>query len=145
VHHVVPDGGDEVSIARWIEEGKQLFNVWQERVAQVTELQSRLDLLCHRIITCLTEAEALSPQIVNLTDLGPELIAAPSQSKNVSASGSVPVIQFLNCCMEPPHVSRSGDRTHNNQRGSTNEECWSEGRPGEALEGCRNASRYTGG
>jgi hypothetical protein len=25
-------------------------------------------------LTCLTEAEALSPQIVNLTDLSPELI-----------------------------------------------------------------------
>ena len=49
VHHIVPDNADEVTIARWVEEGKQLFSLWQERVAQVTELRSRLDAMAQEI------------------------------------------------------------------------------------------------
>ena len=32
VRHVIPDNADQVPIARWIEEGKQLFNLWQEAI-----------------------------------------------------------------------------------------------------------------
>ena len=49
VGHIVPDNADVVTIARWVEEGKQLFSLWQERVAQVTELRSRLDALAQEI------------------------------------------------------------------------------------------------
>ena len=49
VRHIVPDNADEVTIARWIEEGKQLFNLWQQRVAQVSELQSRLEVMAREI------------------------------------------------------------------------------------------------
>jgi len=49
LRHIVPDNADEVSIGRWIEEGKQLFNLWQERVGQVTELQSRLEAMAQEI------------------------------------------------------------------------------------------------
>jgi vacuolar-type H+-ATPase subunit I/STV1 len=67
VHHVVPDRGDEVPIARWIEEGKQLFNVWQERVAQVTELQSRLDAMAQEI-------DQLRAQVGQIDDLRTECL-----------------------------------------------------------------------
>ena len=49
VRRIVPDNADEVTIARWVEEGKQLFSLWQERVAQVTELRSRLDAMAQEI------------------------------------------------------------------------------------------------
>jgi regulator of replication initiation timing len=49
VRHIVPENAHEVPIGRWIEEGKQLFNLWQERVAQVTELRSRLDAMAQEI------------------------------------------------------------------------------------------------
>lgn len=47
--HIVPDNADDVTISRWVEEGKQLFSLWQERVAQVTELRSRLEAMAQEI------------------------------------------------------------------------------------------------
>jgi len=44
------------------------------QLADATEDRPQLVPLQQQGLTCLTEAEALSPQIVNLTDLGPELI-----------------------------------------------------------------------
>jgi len=49
VRHIISNNADEVTIARWVEEGKQLFNFWQERVGQVTELRSRLDAMAQEI------------------------------------------------------------------------------------------------
>jgi len=67
VRHIVPENGHEVPIARWIEKGKQLFNLWQERVAQVTELQSRLDAMAQEI-------DQLRAQVGQIDDLRTECL-----------------------------------------------------------------------
>lgn len=44
-----PEGPDQVAIARWVEEGRQLFNLWQERVERLDELQGRLAAMAQEI------------------------------------------------------------------------------------------------
>ena len=46
---MAPEKADEIAIARWVEEGRQLFNLWQERVERVNELQSRLAAMAEEI------------------------------------------------------------------------------------------------
>ena len=54
-----PESPDHVAIARWVEEGRQLFNVWQERVERLHELQGRIDRLRAENLRLGQEAEAL--------------------------------------------------------------------------------------
>jgi hypothetical protein len=44
-----PESLDPVAIARWVEEGRQLFNLWQERVERLEELQGRLAAMAQEI------------------------------------------------------------------------------------------------
>jgi hypothetical protein len=44
-----PEGPDQVAIARWVAEGRQLFNLWQERVERLDELQGRLAAMAQEI------------------------------------------------------------------------------------------------
>jgi len=44
-----PESPDPVAIARWVEEGRQLFALWQERVARLDELQGRLAAMAQEI------------------------------------------------------------------------------------------------
>ena len=53
-----PESPDHVAIARWVEEGRQLFNVWQERVERLDELQGRIDQLRAENVRLGREAEA---------------------------------------------------------------------------------------
>ncbi len=46
---LAPESPDQVAIARWIEEGRQLFNLWQERVERLDELQGRLAAMAEEI------------------------------------------------------------------------------------------------
>jgi hypothetical protein len=39
---VAPENAHAVAMPRWIEEGRQLLNFWQERVERLDELQGRL-------------------------------------------------------------------------------------------------------
>jgi TolA-binding protein len=39
---VAPESSVQVGIAPWVEEGRQLFTLWQERVERLGELQGRL-------------------------------------------------------------------------------------------------------
>ena len=39
---VAPENAHAVAMPRWIEEGRQLLNLWQERVERLDELQGRL-------------------------------------------------------------------------------------------------------
>ncbi len=38
---MAPENAREVALARWIAEGRQLFNIWQERVERFEELQGQ--------------------------------------------------------------------------------------------------------
>jgi hypothetical protein len=62
---VAPENAHELTIARWVEEGQRLFNVWQERVAHVTELQARLDAMAQ-------EMDQLRAQVGRIDDLRAE-------------------------------------------------------------------------
>lgn len=59
---VAVENAHELTIGRWIEEGQRLFNVWQERVAHVTELQARLDAMAQ-------EMDQLRAQVSRIDDL----------------------------------------------------------------------------
>ena len=45
----VPESPDPVAMARWVDEGRQLFNVWQERVERLDELQGRVATMAQEI------------------------------------------------------------------------------------------------
>lgn len=84
--HVVPEDAHEVPIARWIEEGKQLFNLWQERVAQVTELQSRLDAMAQEIDQLRAQVgqiDDLRTECLRLSQTGEALLLERDQLRSV--------------------------------------------------------------
>jgi hypothetical protein len=54
-----PEHAHEVSLARWIEEGRQLFNLWQDKVEARDELHSRLAAMTQEIDQLRQESEAL--------------------------------------------------------------------------------------
>jgi hypothetical protein len=64
---VVPENANEIPIARWIEEGRRLFNLWQERVGQAAELRSRLDARAQEI-------DRLRAQVGQIDDLRAECV-----------------------------------------------------------------------
>ena len=86
VRHIVREKADEVPIARWIEEGKQLFNLWQERVAQVTELQSRLDAMAQEIDQLRAQVgqiDDLRTECLRLSQAGEALLLERDQLRSV--------------------------------------------------------------
>jgi vacuolar-type H+-ATPase subunit I/STV1 len=86
VHHVVPEDAHEVPIARWIEEGKQLFNLWQKRVAQVTELQSRLEAMAQEIDQLRAQVgqiDDLRTECLRLSQTGEALLLERDQLRSV--------------------------------------------------------------
>jgi TolA-binding protein len=54
-----PENALEGALARWIEDGRQLFNRWQEKVERFDELQSRLAAMTQEIDQLRQEGEAL--------------------------------------------------------------------------------------
>jgi uncharacterized small protein (DUF1192 family) len=73
-HPVAVENAHELTIARWVEEGQRLFNVWQERVAHVTELQARLDAMAHEI-------DQLRAQVSRVDDLRAENLRLSQQGE----------------------------------------------------------------
>jgi hypothetical protein len=51
-----PESPDQVVIARWVEEGRQLFNLWQDRVERLDELQGRLAAMAQEIAQLKVQA-----------------------------------------------------------------------------------------
>ena len=83
---IIPENADQVPIARWIEEGKQLFNLWQERVAQVTELQSRLDAMAQEIGQLRAQVgqiDNLRTECLRLSQAGEALLLERDQLRSV--------------------------------------------------------------
>jgi uncharacterized protein HemX len=64
---VAPETALAVALARWIEEGRQLLNLWQERVERLDELQGRL------AATAL-ELDQLRAHVVYLSQEGAALL-----------------------------------------------------------------------
>jgi hypothetical protein len=68
------ENAHEITIARWVEEGQRLFNVWKERVAHVTELQARLDAMAQ-------EMDQLRTQVSRIDDLRAENLRLSQQGE----------------------------------------------------------------
>jgi uncharacterized protein HemX len=75
---VAPENAYEVALPRWIEEGRQLFNLWQQRVERFTELQSQL------AATAL-ELDQLRAQIIHLSQEGEALLLERDQLRSIIA------------------------------------------------------------
>ena len=73
-HDVAMENAHELTIARWVEEGQRLFNVWQERVAHVTELQARLDAMAQ-------EMDQFRAQVSRIDDLRAENLRLSQQGE----------------------------------------------------------------
>ncbi len=61
---VAVENAHELTIARWVEEGQRLFNVWQERVAHMTELQARLQRTLSPTSMTSESANRISTELV---------------------------------------------------------------------------------
>jgi uncharacterized protein HemX len=60
-----------LDVARWIEEGRQLFNAWQERIERLTDLQSRLEM-AHEIGELRAKVARIDELRGEVTRLGQE-------------------------------------------------------------------------
>jgi regulator of replication initiation timing len=65
-------------MARWIEEGRQLFSLWQERVERLDELQ-------HRLTATALEIDQLRAQVIYLSQEGEAIWLERDQLRSVLA------------------------------------------------------------
>jgi uncharacterized protein HemX len=75
---MAPENAHAVALARWIEEGRQLFNLWQERVERLTELQSRLEATAQEI-------DQLRAQVIYLSQEGEAVLLEQDHLRSVLA------------------------------------------------------------
>jgi hypothetical protein len=76
VHPVTSEGG--LDVARWIDEGRGLFTLWQERIERLSELQSQLAAMAHEI-------GALQAQVARIDELRGELRRLGEEAERVRA------------------------------------------------------------
>jgi TolA-binding protein len=63
---VAPESSVQVGIAPWVEEGRQLFTLWQERVERLGELQGRLAGMAQEMEQLKAQAGAQAGRIDEL-------------------------------------------------------------------------------
>ena len=61
-----PESSGPVAIAQWVEEGRQLFTHWQDRIERLGELQGRLAAMAQEIEQLKTQAGAQAGRIDEL-------------------------------------------------------------------------------
>jgi hypothetical protein len=61
-----PESSGPVAIAPWVEEGRQMFTHWQERIERLGELQGRLAAMAQEIELLKTQAGAQAGRIDEL-------------------------------------------------------------------------------
>lgn len=99
---MAPENAHAVALARWIEEGRQLFTLWQERVERLDELQGRLaataveiDQLRAQVIYLSQEGEALLLERDHLRSILArigELIQRASEGRPGTTGGAAPAV-----------------------------------------------------
>jgi len=62
-----PAPADEVAIARWVQEGRQLLEVWQERIERLDELQHRLAAMAEEIGQLKARMDGMQAENARLT------------------------------------------------------------------------------
>ena len=75
---IAPETPRALVMARWIEEGRQLFNLWQERVERLDELQ-------HRLAATALEIDQLRAQVIYLSQEGEAVLLERDQLRSVLA------------------------------------------------------------
>ena len=61
-----PEGSGPIAIAPWVEEGRQLFTHWQDRIERLGELQGRLAAMAQEIEQLKAQAGAQAGRIDEL-------------------------------------------------------------------------------
>jgi hypothetical protein len=99
---MAPENAHEVALARWIEDGRQLLTLWQERVERLDELQGRLaataleiDQLRAQVIYLSQEGEALLLERDHLRSILArigELIQRASEGRPGASGGAAPEV-----------------------------------------------------
>ena len=75
---IAPETPRTLAMARWIEEGRQLFNLWQERVERLDELQ-------HRLTATALEIDHLRAHVIYLSQEGEAIWLERDQLRSVLA------------------------------------------------------------
>jgi uncharacterized protein HemX len=73
---VARENAHPVAMARWIEEGRQLLNLWQERVERLDELQGRLAAMA-------LEIDQLRAHVIYLSQEGEALLLERDQLRSI--------------------------------------------------------------
>jgi hypothetical protein len=76
--HIAPETPRALVMARWIEEGRQLFTLWQERVERLDELQ-------HRLTATALEIDQLRAHVIYLSQEGEAILLERDQLRSVLA------------------------------------------------------------
>ena len=82
---IAPENAREVALARWIEEGRQLFNIWQERVERFDELQGRLAAMAQEIGQLSSRIDGLRAENLHLSQEGEALLLERDQLRSILA------------------------------------------------------------
>ena len=82
---MAPANAREVALARWIEEGRQLFNIWQQRVERFDELQGRLAAMAQEIGQLSSRIDGLRAENVHLSQEGEALLLERDQLRSILA------------------------------------------------------------
>jgi hypothetical protein len=73
---VAPENAHAVAMARWIEEGRHLLNLWQERVERLDELQGRLAAIA-------LENDQLRAHVIYLSQEGEAVLLERDQLRSI--------------------------------------------------------------
>ena len=82
---MAPENAREVALARWIEEGRQLFNIWQERVERFDELQGRRAAMAQEIGQLSSRIDELRAENLHLSQEGEALLLERDQLRSILA------------------------------------------------------------
>jgi len=82
---MAPENAREVALARWIEEGRQIFNIWQERVERFDELQGRLAAMAQEIGQLSSRIDGLRAENRHLSEEGEALLLERDQLRSILA------------------------------------------------------------
>jgi len=82
---MAPAHAREVALARWIEEGRQLFNIWQERVERVDERQGRLAAMTQEIGQLGGRIDGLRAENLHLSQAGEAPLVERDQLRSILA------------------------------------------------------------
>ena len=82
---MAPENTREVALARWIAEGRLLFNSWQDRVERVDELQGRLAAMAQEIGQLSSRIDGLRAENLHLSQEGEALLLERDQLRSILA------------------------------------------------------------